>query len=225
MKSEAPTSFEQPERRKRRTGLIAGGAILIMALAVASRSTLAEPVADDSNIPIPNAPNRISDSGSEVETTTTQTAILRADLSTNVRFGRAVDASRGAISPTTARELILPDVDLGESVSTNAYLTGDGAALIEFLVAVEGVWNEMPLDDAACTRVRQQLEAIASPLDLVNLAQELSDPPASEVLTSLVTMTSLVMSDCGTDPTDIPEIAWHWAVAYRRLAELGVDVP
>ena len=157
----------------------------------------------------------------EASTTTTVITVLSSDP----RFRAAVDASSGSSSPISPVDLEFPKVEADEAQLTAEHLEGEAAPLTAFMTASEGLWKEAPLGPVACDAVLQRFESIAPPNELMALAWGLSDGPARDVLTSFVTIAARVASECGSVESNVSDMAWHWALGYRRLVELGVHLP
>lgn len=144
------------------------------------------------------------------------------ELSADVRFEDASAFAQQASAPDSPAELELP-ASAGDS-DRGYFTSGEGAPLIAFLGRVEGVWTDTTGDDTRCQQFRSDLESTKGPAELTLLSQGADDQVISSVLSNLVSWTVYYAVDC-TDTEAAAEMAWNWAVAYRRLGEFGVTVP
>jgi len=141
------------------------------------------------------------------------------------RFDSA--ASAGARSSAgDPRNIPLPPLPPANRLSdTTAYLLAEGSPLLDFVSLVENVWTVVPLTEQACSSLKRDLESIAGPQLLTELAASVPDEPASDMTGNLVAMTVELVATCGAEQAVVDLVAWQWALVYGRLTTMGVAVP
>lgn len=106
--------------------------------------------------------------------------------------------------------------------STLTWLEGDGAAAVALVTATARLWAE---GTSACEAVAEALDAIGTPEDIAGAAAETPDGPTQEIFLGLHTATGSALSAC-EDPVVFEaaraELGWQWALAERRLTEIGI---
>ena len=139
------------------------------------------------------------------------------------RFQAALPTAANSVSPSTPGGVLLPQPADPAAAESVTYLASDGRVLVDFLSTAEGSWDS--LNQGNCDATRAALEALAPPDELAVLAGDIPDEPSRDVMTNLVSFSVRHVASCGDDRSAAAEMAWNWAVAYRRLLELGVVVP
>lgn len=139
------------------------------------------------------------------------------------RFQAALPVAANSESPSTPGDVLLPEPAEPAATESVTYLTSDGSVLVDFLSTTEGSWDSLNQDN--CDATKAGLEALAPPDQLAELASQIPDEPSRDVMTNLVSFTVRHVASCGADRSAASEVAWNWAVAYRRLSDLGVVVP
>lgn len=150
-------------------------------------------------------------------------AAMVATLDGDGSYQSALAVAETAAAPTAPDAVSLPAITEETANAAEDYLGGAGAPLLQFMEAMEDSW--MNLDGQSCEALAARLEEILPPPELVVLADQVPDDPARDTLANLVSFTVRHVAECGGDSSIASEVAWHWAVAARRLAQLGVGIP
>ncbi len=103
-----------------------------------------------------------------------------------------------------------------------AWLEGEGSPAVALVIDSERLWSE---GMAACEAVAEELDA-NTPEEVVAAASSTPDEVTSEILVGLHTATGAALGACADAATfeiAVAELAWQWALADRRLDELGVE--
>lgn len=114
----------------------------------------------------------------------------------------------------------IPVVDNDE---TRSWLEGEGSGVVAMVDGSEDLWST---GVAGCEATADVLDAIGTPEELLAAAAGTPDGPTSDILVNLYSSTIQTLAACA-EPDDFEEavapFAWHWAVADRRLEDLGVN--
>lgn len=148
-------------------------------------------------------------------TSTEQAAGPSEELPIDADLDELVAAS-GLGDPATI-EIPAPD---GE---TRAWLEQEGAAAVELVTATEALWAT---GAAACEPVAEALDAAGDPGAIAGAAAGSPDHPTQDILLGLQTATEVALGACAAPEafeTARAELAWQWALADRRLAEIGIE--
>lgn len=141
--------------------------------------------------------------------------------------GRHDDVDRTERLETLLARTGWDDPDAGEIPAadddeTKAWLEGEGSGAVGLVVESEVLWST---GIESCEATADSLESIGSPEELLAAAAGTPDGPTSDILVNLYSSTAQTLAECN-DPAvfedAVAEFAWHWAVADRRLDELGV---
>ena len=130
-----------------------------------------------------------------------------------------VDAS--ANGDPAAVELPAPD----DESAVVAWLVGDGASAVGLLTSSDLLWQE---GRRVCDDVAESLDDVGSPETMLAAASATPDPVTSDVLVGLYATVERVLGLCPDDSgssfdSALADFAWQWALADRRLDELGVE--
>ena len=109
-----------------------------------------------------------------------------------------------------------PELDV---TGTIAWLTGAGAAAVGLVVETAELWTA---EEPDCAAVAGRLDRLGSPGELLEAAVKTPDPVTAEVLLGLRAAVLSSLAACDVDDSRHAMNAWQWAVAHRRLVELGV---
>ncbi len=109
-----------------------------------------------------------------------------------------------------------PEVDVSGTVE---WLAGSGAAAVGLVTATAELWTD---SDPDCVAVASQLDRLGTPEEIRRAVLATPDPVTAEVLLGLHAEVLASLSVCGRNDLLRAEGAWQWAVAHRRLVELGV---
>lgn len=126
-----------------------------------------------------------------------------------------------AIGDVAAVEL--PPVD--NIAGTRAWLTGEGAPATALVTATNGLWRT---GATACTEVTGRLAAAGSPQAVLDAALATPDLGTAELLVDLHAALADLLRTCdaaddGDEFADRQSaFAWQWALAQRRLEEVGI---
>ncbi len=104
------------------------------------------------------------------------------------------------------------------TADTFAWLTGDGAAAVEIVVLSAPLWN----DDPDCVAIAASLRSAATPAEARTAALGTPDELTAEILAAAIATVIRALTACDPAADEHAQGAWHWALAYRRLAEIGV---
>lgn len=128
--------------------------------------------------------------------------------------GLAVQAGYGPPDDVELPDVTDPDV-------TRSWLMGEGAAATRLVVETEELWQ---VGVTSCGQVAADLDTLGSPEEVLAAAVDIPDPVTAELLTDLHAITGHLLAAC-TDEASfarvLPEFAWQWSLAERRLQELG----
>lgn len=128
---------------------------------------------------------------------------------------RAAAAGLGDVSAVS----MPPVTDTGETVN---WLRGAGTSAVAMVDASDDLWRD---GSSACNAVAGQLETAGTPSQVQAAAAGVPDEATREVLVDLQASIASALRACndpaGFDPA-VSQFAWQWALADRRLHELGV---
>lgn len=148
-------------------------------------------------------------------TTERRPAVTTAEPSPSASLTDLVGAS-GLGDPAIV-EIPAPEGD------SKAWLTGEGAAAVEIVSAAQPLWER---GSEACEPATVALDAIGTPEAVTAAAAGTPDGPTREILLGLEIAVETALRACG-EPGSFEdaraELAWQWALADRRLDEVGVD--
>ena len=102
------------------------------------------------------------------------------------------------------------------------WLEGEGAP-VALVVATEPLWRD---GQGACDRVAVVLDEAGSPEAMLAAASAVPEEVTRELLVDLHAATVRLLASCedsATFASQVREFAWQWALAERRLDELGVE--
>lgn len=114
------------------------------------------------------------------------------------------------------------EIPAAENEETRSWLDGEGSGAVGLVDQSEDLWLT-GID--SCETVPEALETIGSPEELLAAAAGTPDGPTSDILVNLYSSTIQTLGTCSDAAAfegAVAEFAWHWAVADRRLDELGV---
>ena len=107
--------------------------------------------------------------------------------------------------------------------SSRDWLSNDGGAAVDVVAVARSLWVG---GASECARVGSDLDALGDVEEFIGVAARTPDEPTGEMLVNLRQVTAAAVRDCA-DPVAfeplVAEVAWYWAVADRRLRELGVE--
>ncbi|HMS12397.1 MAG TPA: hypothetical protein PKD80_04800 [Microthrixaceae bacterium] len=149
--------------------------------------------------------------------------------------GREDHATRGA--DTTAADERLQELvaasDLGDpavvevpaptSGDATQWLNGEGGTATQLVAISRDLWLR---GAPACPDVAEELDALATPEEVLAAAAGTPDEPSRDVLVNLHRAVSQALAACadvGELDAMLPSLAWQWALADDRLDALGVD--
>lgn len=127
----------------------------------------------------------------------------------------AVQAGYGAPDDVELPGVTDPD-------GTRSWLIGEGAAAAKLVVETEELWQ---VGATSCVHVAADLDTLGSPEEVLAAAVDVPDPVTAELLTDLHAITGHLLAACADKASFagvLPEFAWQWSLADRRLQELGV---
>ena len=137
--------------------------------------------------------------------------------STSVAVDLAELATRSGNGDPT--EVILP---VAPDNAAREWLDGDGASAARLVSVTEPLWS---VGASACAEVAAELDALGSPEELLAASSATPDPVTSELLIALHAATGRALTACLDEDEfarAVNDFAWQWALADRRLDELGV---
>ena len=105
-----------------------------------------------------------------------------------------------------------------DAAAVAAWLAGDGAAAVGLITETAPLFTDSEPD---CVAVAQRLERLGSPLELLKAVQGTPDEPTSQTLSALHSSILTTLSECAQGTPASAEHAWQWAVAHKRLGEVG----
>lgn len=114
----------------------------------------------------------------------------------------------------------LPDVP--DPDGTRTWLLGEGAAAARLVVETEELWQ---VGATSCAQVAANLDTLGSPEEVLAAAVDVPDPVTAELLMDLHAITGHLLGACPDEASFagvLPEFAWQWSLAERRLQGLGV---
>ena len=115
-------------------------------------------------------------------------------------------------------EISLPEGD----AATVAWLTGDGSPAVGLIGASEQLWKE---GASACAAAAGQLDAVGTPAELLAAASGTPELATRDILVELHAALGRLLATCDDAQAFVTaqaDFAWQWALADRRLTELGV---
>ena len=113
------------------------------------------------------------------------------------------------------------EAGFGDPLAVDIPPPEDAAAV----AAVGLVTETAPLfidNDTDCVAVAQRLERLGSPRELLQAVQGIPDEATSQTLAALHSSILIALSACGQGTVAAAEHAWQWAVAHKRLRDVGV---
>lgn len=117
-------------------------------------------------------------------------------------------------------EVELPVVETSETL---VWLEGDGATAARMVQVSEPL---LSAGSASCDAVAGGLDDLGSPAEVLGAAAETPDPVTSEILVSLHRLLGEVLGSCDDEAAfgdAAADFSWQWALAARRLEEIGVQ--
>ena len=105
-----------------------------------------------------------------------------------------------------------------DAAAVAAWLAGDGAAAVGLITETAPLFTDSEPD---CVAVAQRLERLGSPQELLEAVQGTPDEPTSQMLSALHSSILITLSECAQGTPAGAEHAWQWAVAHKRLGEVG----
>ena len=154
-----------------------------------------------------------------------------ARATTTTTTERPAATGQGATQEASLAELVLA-AGLGDPMTISipapggdakAWLEGDGAPAAELVETTQILWRS---GAGECESVVVALDGLGTPDAVAAATAGTPDGPTQEILLGLQTATESALRACG-DPGAFEsaraELAWQWAIADRRLNEIGVD--
>lgn len=107
--------------------------------------------------------------------------------------------------------------------STLVWLEGDGQAAVGLVTETTRLWAD---GAPSCDEVADALDALGTPEDIAGAAAQTPDGPTQEILLGLHAVAGSALRSCD-DPAAFdaarPQLGWQWALADRRLTEIGIE--
>ncbi len=138
-----------------------------------------------------------------------------ANDSPDPQLAKLVEAS-GHPDPS---DISLPDGD----DATKAWLNGDGAPVVAILAASQPLWKE---GRTACASVAKSLDDVGTPTDVMSAASATPEAATRDILVELHATLGRLLATCNDEQAfaaALADFAWQWALADRRLTDLGVE--
>lgn len=134
---------------------------------------------------------------------------------------QVVEVAKGAGVGSPRRPVLPEPDDAGAVVS---FLSGEGAALVEFEGLVGPLVGAVPPAGEECLASAEGLDGVGSPQEMLGLAAGVPDPVTGELLVDLSASTGRFLGACRDGDEQLrAELAFQWVLVERRLGQLGVD--
>lgn len=115
-------------------------------------------------------------------------------------------------------------VELPPSSEESAeWFESDGEVAVAFVEATRPLWVDAGID---CDALGAALDELAEPEELMGISAEAPDEGSRELFIDLHAATVRALGACQQNEVEdrvLGEFAWQWALADRRLDELGVQ--
>lgn len=112
-------------------------------------------------------------------------------------------------------EVELPDGDDGSA----EWFESEGSVLVAFVEDTKVLWVDADVD---CDSLGGTLDELGEPEDVIGASASVPGAVSQELFVDLYASTIRAMETC-QDGRELGEFAWQWALADRRLDELGVQ--
>lgn len=99
------------------------------------------------------------------------------------------------------------------------WFESDGALLVAFVEETKVLWVDPDVD---CDSLGGTLDGLGEPEEVAGVSASVPDEVSRELFVDLYASTVRAMDAC-QDGRELGEFAWQWALADRRLDELGVQ--
>lgn len=118
-----------------------------------------------------------------------------------------------------ATNVALPDLD--DQTDTAAYLTGSGEPLLHTVDTTTQLAGQQ-LDEDSCRTVAAELDSIATPTALVELAAHIPDPATADMFGNHLDAVMTALSTCTDQAVSTDDVDFTLTILHRRLSQLGL---
>lgn len=160
-----------------------------------------------------------SKSGDKDESPSPTTRATTVDAAARYREAVLTVAATGTRGqPETVELPEVVDLDV-----TRDYLDGDAKALTQLLVSTGPLAGDPSASTELCETVADDLRALGTPEELLDLAAGITDRPTREIAQNVVGSSGAALGACGQPAfgEEVARLAFDWSLWHRRVQEVS----